>query len=105
VVLVTIFFVLIISNIAAFLPTQISLIVSILSEGLGQPLGPYILVIILSGFYIFKVLNSFTDFLVFMIMSEDIRKEVKALFCMLHVYSINIYCITTSIRIKIYITQ
>ena len=76
-----IFFVLIISNIAAFLPTQISLIVSILSQGLGQPLGRYILVIILSGCYIFKVLNSFTDFLVFMIMSEDIRKEVKALLC------------------------
>ena len=76
-----IFFVLIVSNIAAFLPVQISLIVSILSQGLGQPLGPYILVIILSGCYIFKVLNSLTDFLVFIIMSEDIRKDVKALFC------------------------
>ena len=76
-----IFFVLIISNIAAFLPTQISLIVSILSQGLGQPLRPYVLVIILNGFYIFKVVNSLTDFLVFIIMSEDIRKDVKALLC------------------------
>ncbi|CAC5402987.1 unnamed protein product [Mytilus coruscus] len=71
-----IFLILSLTNMVAFLPSQITVILARLAPGLGISLRSYSLKLFLFGGHFLKILNSLTDFVVFLVMSKDIRKHV-----------------------------
>lgn len=71
-----IFFVLSVFNIAAFLPIQIVLIISNLDPSYHMSFASYSFRLMLFGFHFCRVLNSLADFVVFLAMSPDVRRDI-----------------------------
>ncbi|CAG2256335.1 HTR2 [Mytilus edulis] len=72
-----IFLILSFTNMLAFLPNSVIIIVAKLFPETGLNIKSYTMKLIVFGGNILRVLNSLTDFAVFLIMSKEIRNEFK----------------------------
>lgn len=75
-----IFLILSVTNMFAFLPNSVIIIVAKLFPETGLNIKSYSMKLIMFGGNILRVLNSLTDFAVFLIMSKDIRNDFKKMF-------------------------
>lgn len=78
-----IFLILSFTNMLAFLPNAIVIIVAKIFPETGLSIKSYNMKMVMFGGNILRVINSLTDFIVFLVISKDIRKEIKRklLFC------------------------
>lgn len=72
-----IFMVLCFTNVLAFLPNSVATITIKLSPGLGLSLRDYLTQLILHGGNFLRILNSASDFIVMLVMSKEIRRDLK----------------------------
>lgn len=72
-----IFLILSFTNMLAFLPNATVIIVSKMFPETGLSIKSYNMKMVMFGGNILRVINSLTDFVVFLVISKDIRKEIK----------------------------
>ena len=83
-----IFLIMSVTNMLAFLPFSVCLIIAKLFPSLGLDIKSYTVQFILYGGNILRVFNSLTDFTVFVVISKEVRKDFKTmLLCKRESYS------------------
>lgn len=76
-----IFLILCLTNVLAFLPNSVIAIISKLFPELGFSVKNYTTLILLHGGNFLRVLNSASDFVVMLVMSQEIRRDLKKTMC------------------------